>query len=118
MTTAQLNPIEQHFVGKGPIVRATYNQIVALTRQFGPVREDAKKTSIHLANKAAFAGVQTQKQALNLIIRSNVIISSPRIRKVEQVSAGRYHLLIKLARPEEIDGELREWLHQAYLQSQ
>ena len=106
--------VDDHLNGKLPIVRGIYEHLVATLRTFGPVREEAKKTSIHLARTTAFAGVQTQKQAINLTIRSSTPVASPRIRKTEQVSANRYHLLVKLETVDDVDADLIAWLHAAY----
>jgi hypothetical protein len=45
--------IEDQFLGKNPNVRAIYNRLLITLRAFGPVNEEPKKTSIHLANKSA-----------------------------------------------------------------
>jgi len=82
--------------------------------QFGPVIEDPKKTSIHLVNKTAFAGVATRKSAIVLTIKSDRKIPSPRIHKSEQTSAQRFHHEVKLNLPAEVDSELVNWLKDAY----
>src|SRR3989442_1935850 len=62
--------IESHFEGKDS-VRRIYDRLLKLARRFGPVIEDPKKTSIHLVNKTAFAGVTTRKSAIILTIKSD-----------------------------------------------
>ena len=75
--------VDDHLNGKSPIVRDIYEHLVAALRTFGPVREEAKKTSIHLMHTTAFAGVQAQKHAINLTIRSNTPVASSRLPKTE-----------------------------------
>jgi hypothetical protein len=70
MSPAELYSISDHFVDKRPTVRVIYDRLLAETRKFGPVVEQPKKTSIHLVNKSAFAGVVTRKTALILNIKS------------------------------------------------
>jgi hypothetical protein len=82
--------------------------------KFGPVVEEPKKTSIHLVNKTAFAGVATRKSAMILTIKSDRKIPSPRIHKSEQTSAKRFHHEVKLTAPDEVDFELVKWLKDAY----
>jgi hypothetical protein len=77
-------------------------------------RRRAKKTSIHLVNKTAFAGVATRKSSLFLNIKSASPIEHPRIAKVEKVSANRFHQEVKITDPKEIDAELLAWLKRAY----
>lgn len=95
-------------------VSDAYAAILAAVRPLGPVIVEAKKTSIHLVAGSAFAGVHPQKSKLRLNIRTDRRLESPRIRKVEQVSARRFHNEIDLATPGEVDDEVRGWLEEAY----
>ena len=112
--TESVITVDTQFSGKAPNVRAVYERLVERLRAFGDVREEPKKTSIHLANTSGFAGVHTRKNDLILTIRSAHPIDSPRIFKSEQVSKNRYHEEIKLRDPEEVDAEVLAWLKAAY----
>jgi len=71
MSTPLPQTIAQHFEGKGKEVRATYDRIMAIAREWGDVKPEAKKTSIHLLRTAtAFAGIATRKDALVLSLKS------------------------------------------------
>ena len=106
--------IERHFQGKEPAVRQTYGRLLKAIRQMGPVVEESKKTSIHLVNTTALAGVATRKDYLILTIKSDGKLANPRVFKSEQTSASRYHHKVKLAAPAEVDEELVGWLKAAY----
>ena len=106
--------VQYHFEGKDASVRATYDRLLKQSRQFGQVNEEPKKTSIHLVNRTAFAGVATRKSAIVLTIKSDRKLSSPRIHKSEQTSANRFHHEVKLGAPAEVDAELVKWLRDAY----
>ena len=106
--------IAEHFEGREPSVKATYARILAASRKLGPFHEEPKKTSIHLARTTAFAGVATRKSALTLTVKSASDIASERIAKRERASANRWHLEIRLERPEEVDRQLISWLKAAY----
>lgn len=106
--------VSQHFDGKEPVVKSIYERILKETRKFGKVIEEPKKTSIHLVNKSAFAGVATQKVALVLNIKSASPIKHARIKKSEQISASRFHQEVKLTSPDEVDSVLIGWLQEAY----
>ena len=106
--------VNEHFENRAPEVKATYAAILKATKKLGPVKEEAKKTSIHLVRKSAFAGVATRKSALNLTLKSDADITSSRIAKREQASAHRWHLETKLETPEQVDNELLGWLKKAY----
>jgi len=106
--------VASHFEGKDPAVRQIYDRLLKAAGKFGPVAEEPKKTSIHLVNRTAFAGVATQKRAIVLTIKSDRKLSSSRIHKSEQTSANRFHHEVKLTAPAEVDAELVKWLKDAY----
>ena len=103
-----------HFEGKNPAIRKTYDQLLKRLRPLGPIIEEPKKTSIHLVNATAFAGVATRKDYINLTIKSDRELKSSRIHKTERVSAKRFHSEVKVASPADIDAELLGWLKDAY----
>ena len=103
-----------HFAKSEPAVRETYRRILEAARAFGPVTEESKKTSIHLVARTAFAGVATRRSSLILTLKSAKDIRSPRIEKREQVSAHRWHVEVRLAKPSEVDRQLTAWLSAAY----
>jgi hypothetical protein len=106
--------IASHFVGKEPATRKIYDRLLKTSSRFGLIIEDPKKTSIHLVNRTAFAGVATQKSGILLTIKSQRKLDSPRIRKTEQASSRRFYHYLKLSSPAEVDAELAAWLKAAY----
>lgn len=114
MANASRHTVRQHFEDRAPAVRAIYDRLLQAAKRFGPVREEPKKTSIHLARKTAFAGIATRKSALILTLKSATDLRSPRISKREQASANRWHLEVRLDDPAQVDGELVGWLKAAY----
>lgn len=106
--------VAAHFVGKSPTVRAMYGRLLAALAKVGPVREDPKKTSIHLVRSTALAGVQIRKTHINLTIKADVPWESSRVHKSEQVSAHRFHHETRLSTVKDVDAELRQWLKRAY----
>ncbi len=102
------------FERAAPQVPDTYAAIVAALRPLGPVVVEAKKTSIHLVAGSAFAGVHPQKSKLRLNIRTDRRLEDPRVRKVEQVSAHRFHNEIDLTTTADVDAQLVAWLTEAY----
>ena len=109
--------VTSHFAGKQSSVRQIYDALLKHSRKFGPVIEEPKKTSIHLVNKTAFAGVATRKNALVLTLKSDHDLDSPRIHRSEQPSARRFHHEVKLTSAAEVDAELLKWLKEGYLLS-
>ena len=106
--------VATHFADVEPDVAAIYQKLLSTARTFGQVVEDPKKTSIHLVRKSAFAGVATRKSALILTLKSTTDVKSPRIAKREQASANRWHLIVRLEQPQDVDKEIAGWLKRAY----
>jgi hypothetical protein len=110
----QAHSVEEHFGGRDATLRDLYDQLLAELNKFGPIIEDAKKTSIHLNHVSALAGISVRKTYLLVNIKSGRAIDSPRIGKSEQISARRFHHEVKLSSPDQIDAELLGWLREAY----
>jgi hypothetical protein len=106
--------IKSHFDGKEEVVRQTYDELLKVLRKRYTITESPKKKSIHLMNATTLAGVTTRQNCLILTIKSDCMLSSPRIRKSEQVSRHRFHLKLKLSSPEDVNAELIAWLVNAY----
>lgn len=116
MSTPGSMTIAQHFEGKHKDVRATYDRIMAIAREWGDITPVAKKTSIHLMRPggSAFAGVATRKDALVLTVKAEADIRSARVTKREQASGGRWHVEIRLENAKQIDHELQQWMRASY----
>lgn len=106
--------VDALFIGKDQVVRDTYARLLSALGELGPFTVEPKKTSIHLVNKSGFAGVHPRKGYMYLNLRTERPLENPRIAKREQVSKSRYHNEVKLATPDDVDDELREWLKEAY----
>jgi hypothetical protein len=106
--------IAGHFADKDPMITAIYVRLVGSLRQFGDVRESLRKTSIHLDHRTGFAAVYTRRSYINLNFRASRPIHSPRIEKMEQLSASRFLHTVRLQSPEQVDAELLGWLRDAY----
>jgi hypothetical protein len=110
--------VKSHFEGKDPAMQKIYDRLLKAAERFGPIKEEAKKTSIHLVRRTAFAGVATRRTTVVLTVKSDRKLSSPRIHKSEQTSAQRFHHEVKLTTPAEVDAELVQWLKAAYALSE
>lgn len=106
--------VNEHFENRAPEVMATYKEILKVARNLGTVREEAKKTSIHLVRKTAFAGVATRKTALILTLKSATDLHNSRIIKRDQVSRNRWHVEIRLMTSDDVDQEVITWIKNAY----
>ena len=69
---------------------------------------------IHLVARTAFAGVAPRRSPLILMLKSAKDIRSQRIEKRAQVSAHRWQVEIRLAKPSAVDRQLTTWPGAAY----
>jgi hypothetical protein len=97
-----------------PAVRAIYERLLVQVRRIGPVVAEEKKSSIHLKSRAAFVGVHPLKSRLDLNIVSAEPIAHPRVTQRDQVSESRYHNVVSLSTPRDVDAQLLAWLKSAY----
>ena len=111
---ASIPSVHAHFLNKDPSVRALYDLLLKTLGKFGPIEEDPKKTSIHLNRNSALVGVETRKDYLLLTIKADHKINSPRIEKLEQISAQRFYHKVRIRSVEDFDAELNSWLKEAY----
>jgi hypothetical protein len=112
--SSERDTVREHFENRTPAVKAAYAEILRAARKFGSVREEAKKTSIHLVRKTAFAGITTRRASLVLTLKADIGLTSHRITKREHVSANRWYLEVRLDAPEQVDQELVKWLQRGY----
>lgn len=71
--------------------------------------EDPKGTCVHItcgADGIAYAGIHPRKGAVLLNVRLNADPQSSRVRKLEKVSANRFHCEILLNTVDSIDSEV------------
>src|SRR6185436_3950038 len=106
--------LEALFANKEPGVRAAYDKVLSSLGKVGPLKAEAKKTSIHLVRETSFAGAHPKKAWLDLTIRSDKPIKSARVRAQEQVSKNRWHQDVRLTSPADVDAEVMGWLKSAY----
>jgi len=108
------DPVERIFARSEPHVRETAHALIARAIELADVTVDPKGTCIHLNRRTAFAGLHPRKSALLLNLRASAPIESPRVRKVERVSAHRYHNELLVESPDALDEELIGWIAQAH----
>jgi hypothetical protein len=106
--------VNRVFARSEPSVRALAAALIERARALPGVTVDPKGTCIHLNRRIAFAGLHPRKSAVLLNLRSSAPIESARIRKVEKVSANRYHNEMLLESAGALDDELIGWIAGAH----
>jgi hypothetical protein len=113
-TCAPLSDVERHFERSEPVVRASFDRLLAAVRAIGPVEVLPEKTRIALHVRMSFAAVMPRRRWLDghlILARS---IRHPRFRKVEVYSPRNVLHAFRLHSPHEVDAEFIAWLAEAY----
>ncbi|MFQ5695652.1 MAG: DUF5655 domain-containing protein, partial [Terriglobia bacterium] len=107
-------PLDQHFKGKDPIVRKTFNALVAALRKNGPLTVVTSKTRIAFLVRMRFGSVIPQKK----VLRGGFALMRPGVRHPLLTPAPRfgriYGYRFRLTHPKQIDRAFRRLLAQAY----
>ncbi len=82
--------------------------------KFGHVRVDAVKTSINIAAKSHFAGVQVLKTSLKLGFMCDRSLDDQRILSSQQLADTNLSHTVSLAQEADVDAQLLCWMRHAY----
>ena len=107
------DPVARVFARSDPPVRDLAAQLLERMAAIEGTRIEPKNGSIHVCRKSAFAGLHPRKNAVLLNLRTAAPIESDRIRKVERVSANRFHNELLLESAADLDDELLGWIADA-----
>lgn len=113
-TCAPLGDLDAHFAGSAPTVRATFDRVLAVVRELGPVTVLPEKTRIALHVRMSFAAFMPRKRWLNGHLVLARRIESARFGRVEEFSRRNVLHAFRLTTPDEVDEEFAMWLAEAY----
>jgi hypothetical protein len=110
-TCARLGDLDARFVGKDPVVRATFDRVLGV---LGPVTVLPEKTRIALQVRMSFAAFMPRRHWLDghLILARHA--DHPVIRKVEVFSPRNVLHGFRLGDPDDVDESFAELLVEAY----
>ena len=106
--------VEDHFRGKDPQIRQTYELLIARLREFGPLRVDAVKSSVNLVSKYHFGGLSVRSDYIRLGFLSDEVIEDERITRRQKQGPNKVSHWVRLRSPRDVDGRLMSWLKKAY----
>lgn len=107
--------LEEHFVGKEPIVRELFDRLLEALERFGPVGVFPVKTRIVFQAEVQFAAVMPHKRWLDGYLWLRRQAAHPCVRKIEMGIFRDYGHLFRLTRPADLDKELVDLLQEAYI---
>lgn len=109
-----MSNIVEEKINTDPLLKELYGALLKEMRVIGKVTIEEKKTSVHVKAKSTFAGIHARKDHLIVQLVTDVPIESPRVFKVEKISANRVHNHIRIESVKDVNSELGKWLARAY----
>jgi hypothetical protein len=113
-TCARLADLDRHFARTSPMVRATFDRVLAVVSGLGPVVVLPEKTRIALQARMSFAAFMPRRHWLggHLVLARRV--DSPRFLRIDTYSPRNVVHAFRLTSPADVDEEFVAWLAEAY----
>lgn len=110
----KLRPVDEHFRGKAPEVRAAYAKLEKLVRRHGPFDVHAFKTGIAFRGRIGFIYLRVLRDRIDADFVLPKVVRHPRIHKIQVQSARAYHHHLTLRSPRDVDKQTAAWVREAY----
>jgi Domain of unknown function (DUF5655) len=107
--------LEDHFVGKEPVVHELYDLLVQTLERFGTVGVFPVKTRIIFQAEVQFAAAVPRKRWMDGYLWLRRQAAHPRIYKIEMGIFRDYGHVFRLTRLEDLDQEFIDLLQEAYI---
>jgi hypothetical protein len=104
--------VDGHFAGRPERLRESFDELVASLPP--DVQVEALRSVIVLSARRTFSYVVVQAKRLLVGVFLERPLDSPRVVKVDHVSAHKCGSVVHVHGPDDVDDELRGWLRQAY----
>ena len=109
-----LVPLDEHFAGRPPEIRAIFDRVLDLAERCGPVTVLPERSRIALQARMSFAALQPRRAWLDGHVVLARRLESPRFRRIETFGPRNHLHAFRLASVEEVDEEVAAWLAEAY----
>jgi hypothetical protein len=106
--------LDRHFEGKEPAVRATFDRVLEIVTNLGPVTVLPERTRIALHVRMSFAALMPRRRWLDGHVVLARRLDSPRFHRVETYSPQNVLHAFRFRSPAEVDSEVAGWLAEAY----
>jgi len=104
--------VEAHFAGRPDHLRETYDRLVACLP--AGVAVESLKSVVILSAAATFSFVTVQSRRLLVGIFLDRQLDSPRVIKIDVMSARKIANIVAISRIDDVDAELGDWLREAH----
>lgn len=115
MHTCKLVDKQNFFVGRPPDFYKMYQIIQSLIGEWGEFREEAVGPDvIFFKTKSTFLALKIKKRWIDVEFFLDHLDDVPPVKKFLQTSKRRFAHLVSIDEIEDIDQQLREWMHASY----
>ena len=97
--------------------RPIFEAVMAHLDTVGPVHVEPVSVGIFLKRARGFAELRPKVRWVALSFSLPHPVDSPKIARRVQVSGDRTWYVVNLRSPADVDGDVRDWLTEAYLES-
>lgn len=104
--------VDSHFAGRPARLRESFDELIASLPS--DVQVEALRTVIVLSARRTFSYIIVQAKRLLVGVFLESPLDSPRVVKVDHVSGHKFGSVVEVRGPDDVDGELQQWLRQAY----
>ena len=106
--------VAEHFRGKPPDRKRTWDRLLATARKCGPVTAYAQKTRLVIMARVRFAGVVVRTGHLDAGLWLRRRVEHPRLQRVEDYGRLGFGHHFSLEHPADIDAGLQTLIAEAY----
>jgi hypothetical protein len=106
--------LEDHFIGKDPLVRELFDYYLGLVRQLGPITVEPRKSGIAFLARVRFAGAVTRRHWLEVSLWLKRKADHPRLRRVEKYTEHDFGHKFRMESKSDFDETFMKLLKEAY----
>ena len=106
--------LAEHFKGKPPERKQTYDAWIAAARACGKVTAYAQKSRITIMASVRFAGVSVRKGHLVAHLWMHRRVEHPLLKKTDDYGKLGFVHIFHLTQPGDVDGRLKTFMKEAY----
>jgi hypothetical protein len=107
----------EYFATGGDFERVVYDAVVRHLRTLGPLTVEFLTAGIFFKRVRTFAELRPMRQRSRLSVLLSRVVSSPRFVKTWRGPGTRSAYFIDLRGSSDVDGEVQDWLTEAYFAS-
>ncbi|MDD1665497.1 MAG: DUF5655 domain-containing protein [Methanomicrobiales archaeon] len=107
-------PLDYHFRGGREAMGPLFNELIGKLRGELDFEYKIGKAYIGLVHTLVFAAIRIQTKKIIVEFAARKEFSSPRFTRILHFQKERWAYFLNIKEPEDIDGELIDWMKQAY----